>query len=450
MAAAMALLMVTSVLAGTAAGETLECGDVITQDTTLTADVGPCADEGLIVAADGITLDLGGHTIAGDPEVRPDGEMGPMDRDRPGIVLRQVSGVTLTNGTVTGFDAGVLIVGGGENTVRRITAQDNVNYRLVTGADALPGDIHPEDGPFCWLGDGITAFNSSNNAIERNTLVGNGPFSGVSLVGNSDDNVVSNNRVDDNDLINTTPDGDTTICGGIGQEQMQPMIAGRHVQDIGVRIEGPGADRNVVDRNRIRRAGLAGIMVHGHNATVVPANGHNVIRKNRIFETGTVGEGLERQLHGILLHHSGAGVVQAPHSTLVEGNTSSNNLGGGIFLDSRGGMHSTVVRNNTVNNNGLDGLHVAGPGDPAGAPNLLTHNRGHNNGFRAQEVNEGPDANANYAGTDGADMSDGCEHNTWRGNNFGTVNQPCVAAGPPGNSGNAPGRGGVGPMGRGN
>lgn len=196
-------------------------------------------------------------------------------------------------------------------------------------------------------------------------------------------------------------------------------------------------------------------MVHGHNAQVAPANSHTVIRKNRVSGTGTIGVGLDRQLHGILLHHSGAGVADAPHSAVVEGNTSSRNFGGGIFLDSRGGMHSTVVHNNVVNHNGLDGLHVAGPGDPAGAVNEITANKGRGNGQRAQEVNDGPDPNANYAGADGADMSDGCERHDWSRNRFGTVNQPCVAAqgtgwvGGPGNSGGTPAPDG-GPLGRGN
>lgn len=455
--AALALLIVSTVLVGSAHAEDLGCGDVIAQDTKLTADVGPCAGTGLIVAADGVTLDLGGHTIMGDPEARSaNEELGPTGRDRAGIVLRQVRDVTVTNGAVTGFDAGVAIVGGADNTVRRVTAHDNVNYRLITGRDARPADVDPMEGPFCWFGEGIAVLNSPRNLIEHNLLVGNGPFSGVSLVGDSDDNVASKNRVYDNDLLNESPNGDVTICGGLGQEQPQPMTAGRHVQDIGIRVEGPGAERNLIEDNHIVRAGLAGIMVHGHNARAgLPANSHTVIRRNRVFETGTVGQGLERQLHGIMLHHSGASAVNAPHSTLIEGNTSSHNFGGGIFLDSRGGMHSTVVRNNTLNHNGLDGLHVAGPGDPRGEPNLLVDNRAHHNGRRAQEVNEGPDPNANYAGTDGADMSDGCERNIWSRNRFGTVNQPCVAADGtgwldgPGNSHNAHREGSGPPLGRG-
>ncbi|MGH9153577.1 MAG: right-handed parallel beta-helix repeat-containing protein [Acidimicrobiales bacterium] len=431
LAAVLALLAAGTVLVDPAGAAALDCGDVITQDTTLTANVGPCPGTGLVVAADGVTLDLGGHTVMGDAEARSaNDDLGPTGRDRAGIVLRRVRDVVVTNGTVTGFDGGVAIVGGGGNTVRRVTAHGNVNYRLITGRDARVADVDPEEGPFCWFGEGIVTLDSAGNLIEHNLLVGNGPFGGVSLVGQSDDNVVATNRAFDNDLLNVGPAGGETICGGIGAAQPQPMSAGRRSQGIGIRVEGPGAERNLVEGNHVVRAGLAGIMVHGHNAAAgIPANSHTVIRRNRVFQTGAVGQGTERQLHGIMLHHSGAGAVNAPHSTLIEGNTSSFNRGGGIFLDSRGGLHSTVVRGNTMEHNGLDGLHVAGPGDPAGDPNLLVGNRAHHNGRRAQEVNEGPDRNANYAGTDGADMSDGCLRNVWSRNRFGTVNQPCVAAG---------------------
>lgn len=356
---------------------------------------------------------------------------------------------TVTNGTVQGFDARIAIMGGGGNTVRRVTAQNNVNYRLVTGADAVPDDIDRENGPFCLFGEGITAFNSDGNVIEQNVLAGNGPFAGISLVGDCDDNVVARNDVRDNDHLNATPDGRTTICGGIGVPG-QPMTTGRHVQDIGIRVEGPGAERNLLEHNRIVRAGLAGIMVHAHHSQLGVPNSHTVIRKNRIFETGKVGHDLDRQAHGILVHHSGASIVNAPHSTVIEGNTSSHNYGGGIFLDSRGGLHSTVVRDNVVIGNGLDGIHLAGAGDERGTNNVIAGNRGHGNGARAAEVNERFAPLANYLGTDGADRSDGCVRNEWDGNHFGTVNQPCVAAGgtgrvdPPGGSGypgSPPGRG---------
>ncbi|MBW3645917.1 MAG: copper-binding protein, partial [Actinobacteria bacterium] len=70
---------------------------MITTDTRLDSDVGPCPGHGLIVRADNVTLDLNGHTVfaANGPE------------ETVGILLGNVSGVTVRNGTVEGFDAGV-------------------------------------------------------------------------------------------------------------------------------------------------------------------------------------------------------------------------------------------------------------------------------------------------------------------------------------------------------
>lgn len=66
-----ALVAVGAATARTAAGqEAPDCGDEISQDTTLAADLGPCEGAGLIAVADGVTLDLNSHTIAGDPEAR--------------------------------------------------------------------------------------------------------------------------------------------------------------------------------------------------------------------------------------------------------------------------------------------------------------------------------------------------------------------------------------------
>ena len=43
----------------------VQCGDVITQDTTLDSDLIDCPGHGVVIGASGITLDLAGHTIDG-------------------------------------------------------------------------------------------------------------------------------------------------------------------------------------------------------------------------------------------------------------------------------------------------------------------------------------------------------------------------------------------------
>src|SRR5919107_897463 len=42
------------------------CGETITDDTTLHADLVDCPSNGLVIGADDVTLDLNGHTIDGD------------------------------------------------------------------------------------------------------------------------------------------------------------------------------------------------------------------------------------------------------------------------------------------------------------------------------------------------------------------------------------------------
>ncbi len=79
--------------------------------------------------------------------------------------------------------------------------------------------------------------------------------------------------------------------------------------------------------------------------------------------------------------------------------------------------HNTISGNvtdaNTTNGVCIDAVGTANPGPPQ---NNLTANSGHGNGQF-----DGFDGNINPA----------CGTNTWHGNSFAKVNQPCVAAGAP-------------------
>src|SRR4029450_1487011 len=64
--ALLATVLLTFVLVlnvGPALANHVSCGDTITQDTTLDADLTNCY-EGIVIGADNITLDLAGHSIA--------------------------------------------------------------------------------------------------------------------------------------------------------------------------------------------------------------------------------------------------------------------------------------------------------------------------------------------------------------------------------------------------
>jgi hypothetical protein len=81
--------------AGLALGATVNCGDTVTQDTTLDNDL-VCSGSGLTVTGEDITLDLPGHSITGA------GSGGFMT----GIKLVNAS-AKVVNGTVQGFGIGV-------------------------------------------------------------------------------------------------------------------------------------------------------------------------------------------------------------------------------------------------------------------------------------------------------------------------------------------------------
>ena len=60
--------VVLAVTGGEASADHVSCGDTITVDTTLDSDLIGCPNNGIVIGADDITLDLSGHTVTGDGE----------------------------------------------------------------------------------------------------------------------------------------------------------------------------------------------------------------------------------------------------------------------------------------------------------------------------------------------------------------------------------------------
>ena len=81
------------------------CGQTLTESTIVENDLEGCAGDGLLAGADGITIDLNGHTI--DSQTLATGD---------GIVVSGVDGVVVKNGTITGFEVGVSIVFGADRS----------------------------------------------------------------------------------------------------------------------------------------------------------------------------------------------------------------------------------------------------------------------------------------------------------------------------------------------
>ena len=116
------LLAFLAVVAAPASANHVACGDTITQDTTLDSDL-TCPGNGLVVGANGVTLDLGGHAISGSGAAFS-----------TGITARQdvtLEDVTIRRGTIRGFDTGILLEGGGGVAVRGLSITGNVTGIVI-------------------------------------------------------------------------------------------------------------------------------------------------------------------------------------------------------------------------------------------------------------------------------------------------------------------------------
>ena len=413
-ATAVAAVATPATLQPAGAAVVVRCDSTITSSVVLTADVGPCLhSDGLDVTASNITINLNGHTVTGSHGVAP-----RATHEQVGISLDHVRNVTVENGTVTLFDAGVSLSGGQSNTVTHVTATNNVNVNT----------LEPRVTTTCNFGDGIILDNSSDNTISDNSVSSNGPFDGIGVVNSSVSNKVLGNDVFNNDVINLTTTGGLTVCGGQGP---QGRFA-RPIQDMGINVEGPGAAHNDVVGNTITNNALYGIAIHanfcGAPPLVTPPNTGNLIENNVVTLTGT-----DPAINTHDPTGTGIGTLQQGNPTVVcaatdndfVGNVMDNNFGNGLTLSAPSSQN--IVRGNIANGNGRDGFYLAGPAMAPGYGGVLD----------SLVIDNSASGNGIF---DAADFNDGCAvsspppilptntaPNEWRHDSFGTVNQVCAS-----------------------
>ncbi|MBA3328050.1 MAG: right-handed parallel beta-helix repeat-containing protein [Solirubrobacterales bacterium] len=277
-------LAVGAVTPAVASAAHVGCGSVITTNTVLDSNVGPCLSDGLIIGADNITLDLNAKTVSGLP-LPGDGNVG--------IRLTGRRGVLVKNGTVTTFDAGVVLEGSStKNKVSGVTARDNIGTGL--------GD---------W-GDGIAILDSSSNQIVNNAVIHNGPFDGIGVFGASTANKLMGNTVRDNNV------------------ERDPT----NNQDDGIRLE-PGTSGSIVTKNTVTGSGLDGIAVFARSTD-------NSVNSNTV-----TGNGFHNKTHR---KGDGIRVFLTADRTIVQGNSSKDNAANGIRVDSQSNQ---ILTNRTAGNN---------------------------------------------------------------------------------------------------
>lgn len=177
------------------------CGDTITADVTLTADLTGCSGDGLIVAADGVRIDLNGHAVSGSGV-------------GTGITVSGAN-VSVANGAVRGFDVGVSSSFGSGNGTRlaglTVTANrtgvvafsqsgtlDRSTIAMNTGTGVRVAGANSwtiEDSQITDnAGGGMVSLQSLFTTIARNTIARNGG-NGIDFLFHVDVATVSDNVV---------------------------------------------------------------------------------------------------------------------------------------------------------------------------------------------------------------------------------------------------------------
>src|SRR5215217_684610 len=103
----LALASVVALSGAKAAGQGQpKCGDTITTDTTLHHNLVNCPNNGIIIGADNVTLDLNYHTVDGDGTPASGCDPNTEFCD-VGVVNFGHDGVTVIHGSMRQFGAGV-------------------------------------------------------------------------------------------------------------------------------------------------------------------------------------------------------------------------------------------------------------------------------------------------------------------------------------------------------
>jgi parallel beta-helix repeat protein len=289
-----------------------KCGDTITADTRLDGDLVDCPNNGIVIGADDITLDLNGHRISGDGEEFE--ECPSREFCDFGVLNVGHDGVTVKKGSVRDFfDTGVLIGEARDNRVLDVSSKGNGFFGFVVSEssrslirDSSGSDNIPPEG------DGLGLFGSHDLRIVDNTFRNN-PGPGIHVAfGSPHSNLIKGNSFSHN----------------------SPAIL----------LE---ANRNRVRRNRFDRNG-AGVIVSGRR---------NVVERNRLFRDG-FGIAIEKGRRNLVARN----VVIDPRSRGIS-----------LGLDFADGTSiravDNIVRRNEVRGSGGDGFLVN-----AGGHNLLKRN----------------------------------------------------------------------------
>ena len=313
---------------GSASAQPLACGQTITKDTTLHADLGPCPGDGLVIGADNVTLDLNGHAILGN---------GAHNGDDVGVKDEGHDGADIENGEIRGFRSDVKL-DANQSRTRGITA------RLGTSdggaAFSVSGSYNSIENNVArgqtWESHGFDIA-GSHNTLSDNASRGLG---GVTVRG-------WRNAVTHNVLVDAE-------FGGLSVWGPRNLIAGNSVRgsESPLWVTGPG---NVIRKNH---SGIYATDSPALMSLVVSGDCRNVRVKENVLRNGMSVGCQSARIEGNTLF--GAGIVLGGSDTLVRENTVSGAHAWeyvGIAL--HGGSDNSIVKN-TISQADYSGIFVGG------------------------------------------------------------------------------------------
>jgi parallel beta-helix repeat protein len=282
-----------------------------------------CTTPFLDIAGDGITVDLGGHRVAGN-------------NTQNGLRIFDQKNVTVRNGVLDGWDFTVIMA---RNENIRIE-----NLVLKSGNTSNPGLEVQEDN----LGIRITG----NTLIDDTSINLSQDATGVVVSGNTlvrsrigvqgSGNTISNNRIY----------GGVGPGIGISDGSERNKVVGNKVLGTdtdGIALTGNDADDNVIQGNTVRghlEPGMAGISITDGDRTRILSNTVTA-NKNGIMQSGTAEDTLISGNN--VSANDTTGIDLFSGDARITSNTTSEN--GGVGIQGQVGT-TAVISSNTVNFNG--------------------------------------------------------------------------------------------------
>jgi parallel beta-helix repeat protein len=234
-----------------------------------------------------------------------------------------------------------------------------VGVRNADFEEAAHQRVVIKNGIIRGFSQGVLLFNASDTLVRALSLIDNGV--GVTIDGpRAEANVVTHNSVSDNLEWGIRVEDEFADNVSAGRNR----VSGNHVfRNGGQNIILSGtADGNVIEKNTIHDARSRGVGTFPRGILLSDSFGHSVIRKNLIFDNPGFG----------------IGFIES-RNTLVEKNVILRSGVDGIgLLDDEG----NEVRKNFVSQSGDDGIDVQGP-------STLIRNTASNNGDLGIEAVEG-------------------------------------------------------------